>query len=62
MEMHMAENRKVALITGGSRGIGLGIARELAGNGFDIAINGRRPDAEVEPVLQELKALSANAV
>ena len=45
---------KVVLITGGSRGIGLGIARCLANENVDLAINGRRPQKEVEPVLQEL--------
>src|SRR3954447_755125 len=47
--------KKVALITGGSRGIGLGIAKELAQNNFDLAINGTRDDKEVENVLQQLK-------
>src|SRR3954467_14670498 len=47
--------RRVALITGGSRGIGLGIAKELAQNDFDLAINGTRDDKEVENVLQQLK-------
>ena len=36
--------RRVALITGGSRGIGLGIAKELAQNNFDLAINGTRDE------------------
>lgn len=49
-------SRKVALVTGGSRGIGLGIARNLAGQGFDLAINGMRPEEQVEPVLDELRA------
>jgi len=33
------QNRPVAIVTGGSRGIGKGIAIELAGLGFDIVIN-----------------------
>jgi len=45
---------KIALITGGTRGIGLGIAVELAKAGFDLAINGKRDEAMVKPVLDEL--------
>lgn len=47
--------RKVALITGGTRGIGLGIAKELAKAGFNLAVNGRREEAEVRPVLVDLE-------
>ena len=47
---------KVALITGGSRGIGLGIAKELARAKFDLAINGIRDEASVSPVLEELRS------
>jgi NAD(P)-dependent dehydrogenase (short-subunit alcohol dehydrogenase family) len=54
--------RKVALVTGGSRGIGLGVARSLASSGFDLAINGRRDGAEVQPVLSELKTLGVEAI
>jgi len=45
---------KVALITGGTRGIGLGIAKELAKAGFDLAINGVREAPAVKEVMEEL--------
>ena len=54
--------KKTALITGGSRGIGLGIARALAANGFDLAINGVRPESAVTEVISELKAAGADVV
>jgi NAD(P)-dependent dehydrogenase (short-subunit alcohol dehydrogenase family) len=47
--------KRVALITGGSRGIGFGIAKHLAENGFDIAVNGVREEKDVANVLQELR-------
>jgi 3-oxoacyl-[acyl-carrier protein] reductase len=54
--------RRIALITGGSRGIGLGIARSLAAEGWHLAINGvREPDA-VEETLEELRALGVEVL
>lgn len=46
---------KTAVVTGGSRGIGLGITRELARNGCRIVIAGRDPQA-LEPAIAQLKA------
>jgi 3-oxoacyl-[acyl-carrier protein] reductase len=52
--------KKVALITGGSRGIGFGIAQQLARHGFNLAINGVRPEAQANDAIQELKKLGAD--
>jgi NAD(P)-dependent dehydrogenase (short-subunit alcohol dehydrogenase family) len=47
--------RPVAIITGGARGIGLGIARQLAQAGWDLALNGMRPPDDVLQPLEELR-------
>ena len=53
----MAEDSSpVALITGGARGIGLGIARCLAAEGCRLALNGVRDEAHVGDVLDEFSA------
>jgi NAD(P)-dependent dehydrogenase (short-subunit alcohol dehydrogenase family) len=44
-----------ALITGGTRGIGLGIARALARDGWNLALCGVRLEADVASVLQSLR-------
>lgn len=47
---------KVALITGSTSGIGLGIARALAGQGADILINGFGDAQQIERLRRELAA------
>jgi NAD(P)-dependent dehydrogenase (short-subunit alcohol dehydrogenase family) len=47
--------KRVALVTGGTRGIGFGIARALAADGFDLALCGRREESQVKAVLAELR-------
>jgi 3-oxoacyl-[acyl-carrier protein] reductase len=54
--------KRVALITGGSRGIGLGIAKELVNDGFDVAINGVRAGDAVKDVLESLQLGGAKVV
>ena len=54
--------KPVALITGGSRGIGFGIAQRLAAAGYDLAINGVRDAAAVHDNLRELEAAGAKVL
>ena len=54
--------KQVALVTGGSRGIGYGIVKHLAMQGFDIAINGVRPEEVVRDVIESIKAFGVDVI
>ena len=54
--------KPVALITGGSRGIGLGIAQALLEKGYRVAINGVRPANLVVSTLEELKSSGGEVI
>ena len=47
--------KNAALITGGSRGIGLGIAKALVKEGYRVAINGVRQIQQIKETLNDLK-------
>src|SRR3954463_5227513 len=53
--------KRVALVTGGSRGIGRGVAEALADSGFDLAINGVRNAEQVADVMSALRKCGADA-
>ncbi len=55
-------NKEVALVTGGTRGIGLGIAEELADCGFALAVCGMREESAVETVLNQLREHNAEVI
>jgi 3-oxoacyl-[acyl-carrier protein] reductase len=53
---------KIALVTGGSRGIGRSIAIHLAEHGADVAINFRRSGDEAAQVKAEVEKLGTKAI
>ncbi|PWJ54546.1 NAD(P)-dependent dehydrogenase (short-subunit alcohol dehydrogenase family) [Dyadobacter jejuensis] len=55
-------SKKTALITGGTRGIGFGIAKAMAKENYDLAINGVRPEENAQEALEELRSLGAKVV
>ena len=54
-------DRKVALVTGGSRGIGRDCALELARAGYDIAINFAGNEEAANKTVEDIKALGVDA-
>jgi NAD(P)-dependent dehydrogenase (short-subunit alcohol dehydrogenase family) len=53
--------RRTAIVTGGTRGIGLGIAKALAAEGWQVVVSGVRPAADVTGVIEELAGLGGTA-
>jgi len=57
----MSLKGKVALVTGGSRGIGKAIALKLAGEGADVIVNYFRRTSQAEATAQEIRAKGVRA-
>src|ERR1700719_4109431 len=62
MRMAMALRNRVALITGGTRGIGKGIALRLAKEGARVAIGYRSNKNVAQNTLRQLQAIGADCV
>ena len=57
----MKFNSKIALVTGGSRGLGRNMALQLARNGADVVITYRTQQAAAESVCSEIQGLGRKA-
>ncbi|MBA4058787.1 MAG: short-chain dehydrogenase, partial [Marivirga sp.] len=58
----MKSKSKVALVTGGSRGLGRNMALSLAGKGIDVILTYNTKRAEALAVVEEIKTSGQNAV
>lgn len=54
--------KKIALVTGASRGIGRGIALQLAREGWDVCVNCARELAAAEEVAAQIRAMGRKAI
>jgi 3-oxoacyl-[acyl-carrier protein] reductase len=54
--------KKVALVTGASRGIGRGIAFEMAREGADVVVNYTRSDKKAGEVARQIQTLGRRAI
>jgi NAD(P)-dependent dehydrogenase (short-subunit alcohol dehydrogenase family) len=58
----MNKKSGVAIVTGGTRGIGFGIATALARAGYDLAINGVRAEGDAKDSLKALRSYGVDVI
>ncbi|MEN3265793.1 SDR family oxidoreductase [Pseudonocardia sp.] len=60
--MDVSENRRVAVVTGGSRGIGRATVRRFAADGFAVVVNYARATGEAQAAVAEVTAAGGQAI
>lgn len=56
------EDKKVVLVTGGTRGIGKAIAKKFANNGYNIVLNYVSENTDVEAITKEFEGYGAEVL
>lgn len=54
--------KRIAAVTGGGRGIGLGIAHRLAREGYDLAICGLRKESDLQATLEDIRRMGVKII
>lgn len=60
--MNNALDGKVALVTGGGRGIGAAVALRLAEDGADVALTFQQNQRRADDVVDQIKAVGRRAI
>jgi len=58
----MSKNKKIALVTGGSRGLGRDMALSIAKKGIDVVLTYNSNKKEADEVVAQIQSLGQNAV
>lgn len=61
-QVTVRDENKVALITGSTSGIGLGVAERFAKQGYSLVINGYPSPANLDSIVSNLKSMGAKSV